>query len=201
MFLFSDGNGIRLTIRKDNAPIIDTSIQGFKLSLRREDIASNSPAAVIGIPTKPVDGANKLKRASRNAPQAINRTAVTTPIQPISLNLNNKIKNAGATPNDTISAKESSCFPKSLLQCSHLATKPSITSQKAAIMIIINAGLYIVCIEKNNDIAPVIKFEIVKNEGNQPHFICISPLLAKPIISQKNNSMLFYSKFNAIGSL
>lgn len=180
--LLRDGNGIRLTIKNDNPPIKTIKNQGLRCSLDNDDIANSKPAAVIGIPTKPFMGASKLNLASRNAPQARNIIVATIPIHPISPSLNNKIKNAGATPNETISANESNCLPKSLLERSNLANKPSITSQKADDNIIISASVYISLIVKSRDNAPVTKFAIVNNEGTHVLFMNYHSLL-KPTLT------------------
>lgn len=65
----SDGNGIRLTIITDSIAINTMTSPGFMRSSSKEIIDRMTPAAVMGIPTNPLEGADRLNLAKRSAPQ------------------------------------------------------------------------------------------------------------------------------------
>src|SRR5439155_19428272 len=81
-----------------------------------------------------------LKRASRSAPQITKRNAANHAGRPRSRSANQYSMNAGATPNETMSASESYSTPNWLVAFMSRATRPSSMSMIMATKIASVAG-------------------------------------------------------------
>ena len=73
-----------------------------------------------------------LKRASRMAAAVTNRNPAAQPSRPSGCSPHENDRMAGAIPNDTTSASESNCRPKSLAVPVSLAMRPSSMSRTMA---------------------------------------------------------------------
>lgn len=129
---------IVLTIKYDKVRKTPTNIQVGIHASNNVKTATKLPASVIGTPLKECNDSSvgvMLYLAKRKAPANGKTPTKTTPSIPNSKKYVYADNKAGATPNETISARESSCFPKSLDTFNILAARPSNASRSIAIKI------------------------------------------------------------------